>query len=758
VDTGSDGKASTTFLSEPSVQDITATVTAKATGDGGTITEAASVKMRGVTVQVDADPDQVPADGISTSRVYVRLSETTSGSPISGATVGFGTSLGAIGGSTNTDSEGFGSVYLLAGTVPGVAEVTAAYGYLAAKAYVTFGGLDLTLSAPLPRMVADGVSTQRVVATLLTEDNNPVRGVSIDFATTHGVISGKGTTDSRGQAMAVLVSAAQEATAEVSASFTGNYTDDLDVIFEDPVIDLYASPVTVTVRPSDISAVTAYVAFSDDSPVPDSTQVVFETTQGTIQALRLTRSGMATADLQPNGVADDEVTVRAYAGNSMGTTKVMFVPDAPAKMSLTATPDSVAGDGSSYALVSALVTDAYGNKVEDGMVIDFAVSSGNGMVTPSSMTVSGVATAQFVTAGGSGISIVTAGCKDACSVTDYVGIRIVSEGAGAIVADPDTAWIAVAGTWDNSQATIVANVYDCARNPVEDGTDVTFEIEAGPGGGEYICAASGYGPVTKQTAGGSASITVNSGTKPGTVLMSISSPGAPTTACKVGISAGDPDSVLISLGEVSINGDGTYSLAVSAIVRDQYNNPVENGTVVYFTLDRSDIGFINPETYTGSGYPCDELEGDGIKGVTRACLTYPTESIFEQVTIIASTMGGRIGDEQVVSQLSNPLPIIDGSVTLEAFPGAVSGAAGGTVTIYVTVWDFYGLIPVDKAGIGFSVEGPGSVSPPTAVTDETGIAITTLSIPAGTEEGVSKIKARVWMSDIEGDIDITITP
>jgi len=223
------------------------------------------------------------------------------------------------------------------------------------------------------------------------------------------------------------------------------------------------------------------------------------------------------------------------------------------------------------------------------------------------------------------------------------------------------------------------------------------------------------------------------------------------------ITAGDPDSILISLGEVAINGDGTYTLAVSAIVRDQYNNPVENGTVVYFTLDRSDIGFINPETYTGNGYPCVELEGEPIKGLTRACLTYPTESIFEFVTIIANTSGGTAGDE-VRAELANGLPIVDGSVTLEAFPGSVSGASGGTVTIYVTVWDHYRLIPVDKAGIGFGVEGVGSVSPPTAVTDETGVAMTTLTIPAGTEEGVTKVNARVWMSDIESDIEILITP
>jgi hypothetical protein len=250
-----------------------------------------------------------------------------------------------------------------------------------------------------------------------------------------------------------------------------------------------------------------------------------------------------------------------------------------------------------------------------------------------------------------------------------------------------------------------------------------------------------------------ASISVNAGTEPGTILMSISSPGAPSTGCKIGIAAGDPDGVILSLGEVVTNGDGTYTLAVSAIVRDEFNNPVENGTAVYFTLNRPDIGFINPEARTGNVYPCNELEGEPIKGVTRACLTYPTESIFELVTITASTGGG-----DVTASLTNGLPIVDGSLTLEAYPSSISGTDGGDVTIYVTVWDHYNLIPVDKAGIGLSLEGVGTIDPANTITDESGVAMTTVTIPAGTEEGVTKVKAWVWMSDIEGDIDITITP
>jgi len=751
--TGTDGVAKTTLTSLASVEDVVATLSADASVDGIEISETASVLMRGVTVEVSASPDEIPADGTSTSIVVVHVSETTLGYPVDKAPIAFSSTLGAIGASTITGSDGYGSVSLRSGTTAGVAEITANYGYLTDYATVTFGQLNLSMYATLPRMVADGISQQWIVATLLTEDNNPVSGVYVEFSTTAGVIEGSVRTNGNGIAPALLTSTSYPATAQVTATFTSNQASD-QAIFENPQISLKASPVTMTALPSNASQITAYVSFSDGSPVPGGTPVFFWTTEGVIGSVQQTQSGMAVTELNPTGVASSEVTVTAQAGNSVASTGLMFTADEPEVIFVEAMPTSVPGDGSSFSTIIAEVTDLYGNPVDDGTVGGFFVTSGRGMVTPSSVTAAGVAMGQFVATGGGGLAIVTVGCQDNGAVSSNVGITIESGAAGAIVADPDTAWIAVAGTHDASQLTVTARVYDSARNPVADGTEVSFEIETGPGGGEYIGSpGTGYGPVTRHASGGAASITVNSGSEPGTMLMSISSPGAPSAGCKIGISAGDPDAVILSLGGVATNGDGTYTLAVSAIVRDEFNNPVENGTAVYFTLDRPDIGFINPETQTGNGYPCVELEGDPIKGVTRACLTYPTESIFEVVTIIASTNGG-----DVTGSLTNGLPIVDGSVSLEAYPSSVSGAAGGTVTIYVTVWDHYGLIPVDGAGVGFALEGAGIINPATTITDEMGVATTILTIPPGAEEGVTKVKAWVWMSDIEGDIDISITP
>jgi hypothetical protein len=393
------------------------------------------------------------------------------------------------------------------------------------------------------------------------------------------------------------------------------------------------------------------------------------------------------------------------------------------------------------------VSDLYGNPVADGTPVTFTVTSGNGTVTPTVLTEAGIATAQFSATGG-GLATVNVCCGCCCA---DAGVVILSEAAGTIVADPDTAWISVAGTGSGASATIVARVYDSHAVPVDNGTEVTFAIEHGPGGGEYLDSpGNGYGPVVKQTGGGMASINVNAGTLPGTILLSIQAGDYAATTAKIGISSGPPESILLNVGEGSINGDGTYTLAVSAIVRDTYNNPVENGTAVYFTLDRSDVAFINPEAYTGGQYPCVELEGAPIKGVSRACMTFPSHSAFEMVGIYAGTAGGEV--ETVVYYT---LPIFDGEIALQALPPTLDGTAGDSCDIYVTISDHY-IRGIDNATVVFTVEGEGYVTDYLGVTNDTGMPLTTLVVPPGTEAGTTKVKAKVWMIDVEGEIDISI--
>jgi hypothetical protein len=746
--TDEEGKATAKLVSEASVTDLSATVEARITYEGIDYTEIAMVSMLGVTLSVDAEPRDNPADGISTSTVTAMLKMTSSGTPLAGYEVLFGTTLGSIGASAFTNVGGVATSVLVSPTTAGIAGVVARYGGHADTVEVTFGELNLSLTPGLARMVADGLSYQTVYATLLTDDNNPVVGATVNFSTTHGVITRSSKTNMWGDAVAFLTSSSYPATATITASFKG-VEDVTQVSFEVPVVSLKATPLSVVAEPAFYSTISAYVSFSDGAPVPDSTVVSFRTTEGTISAYEFTSSGIVYNRLRPNGVASDDVVVTAWSGATSATANVVFVPGPAAQIFAHATPAEIPGDGNTYATITANVNDAYGNPVEDGTIVNFTLLSGSGIMPPTAVTTGGVAAIKFLPSGGGYTATIRA---ETNTYFDDTSISLTSGVPGAIVADVDTSWIQVGGAFESSQANVIAIVYDASMNPVDDGTQVSFEIVAGPGGGEYIDAPGyGYGPVTKATVAGGVSAVLNSGTKPGTVLLSISAGDVLATAVPIGIAAGDPDSILVSVGDVVRNGDGTYTLAVSAIVRDEFTNPVENGTTVYFMLDRSDLGFINPEAPTGGVYPCVELNALPIKGVARACFTYPTESIFEGYTITATTAAG-----EAEGEFSYSLPIVSPTLTIEASPGTIDGTSGGSSIITVAVWDSY-MLPVDNALITFSADGDGYVIPGSDITTDTSPAMTTLYVDPGTEEGTVTVKAHLWMTDVQTEVTVSIT-
>ena len=741
------GQAEAKIVSEASKTDLIATVEADISYGGINYSELSMISMLGVTLSVDANPKDNPADGISNSVVEASLKMTSSGTPLAGYEVLFGTSLGAVGASAYTNLGGIASSVLISPTTAGTANVVARYGGHTDTVQVTFGELELTLTPGLTRMVADGVTYQAVYATLLTGDNNPVVGATINFATTHGVITRSSMTNMWGDAVAFLTSATYPAIATVTATFE-NVSDNAQVSFENPVITLKATPMSIIATPSVYSTISAYVSFSDGVPVPDSTLVMFGTTEGTITPLEFTRSGIVYTRLTPNGVASDDVTVTAQSGATSKTTNLVFIPGIPTNVHAYATPTTIPGDGNTYATIVAEVTDAYGNFVKDGTAVNFTLTSGSGIMQPSAVTTSGVAAVKFLPVEGPYTATITA---ESNAYFDQASLSITGGSPGAIVAIVDTSWIQVGGAFESSQATVVAAVYDGAMNPVADGTEVTFEIVSAPGGGEFIdLESNGYGPVTKGTVAGAVSAVLNSGTLPGTAVLEIKAGDAVATAVPIGIASGEPDAILLNVGDVVRNGDGTYTYAVSAIVRDQYNNPVENGTPVYFTLDRSDIGYINPETPTGGLYPCLELIALPTKGVARACLGYQTDGIFEPVTITASTMGG-----EIETDFQTVLPIVSPTLSVEASPASFDGATGGTSIISVAVWDSY-MLSVDNALVSFSVEGDGYVNPPTVVTTDTGPDFTTYYLDPGAEEGTTTIKAHLWMTDVQAEVSITI--
>jgi len=193
---------------------------APALGTAANPEDQAMVPMKGVTLAVSANPGVIPADGLSSSQIVARLIETTSRIPIDGQDIRFGASTGSITGRVVTNQAGSAAATLTGVTSGATSTVTVFYGRtLTAMTTVTFSALTLSLSSGLPSIRADGESSVEVVARLINAERNPIAGARIDFSTTRGSITSPVVTDANGEAEAVLRSETQIGTANITASF-----------------------------------------------------------------------------------------------------------------------------------------------------------------------------------------------------------------------------------------------------------------------------------------------------------------------------------------------------------------------------------------------------------------------------------------------------------------------------------------------------------------------------------------------------------
>jgi len=130
----------------------------------------------------------------------------------------------------------------------------------------------------------------------------------------------------------------------------------------------------------------------------------------------------------------------------------------------------------SQAPVTATVIDSWGNPVADGTPVTLTVSSGlyfaeSGTETYVATTQNGRATATLVAGPSSGASETTVACAGSvCSSPRWV--QVTMPGApDSIVLQAAPTTLPVGGT-----STLTATVYDCAANPVADGTQVDFSV------------------------------------------------------------------------------------------------------------------------------------------------------------------------------------------------------------------------------------------------------------------------------------------
>jgi hypothetical protein len=205
-------------------------------------------------------------------------------------------------------------------------------------------------------------------------------------------------------------------------------------------ISLEADPMTLPANGVATAHLTATVTNAAGNPVPDGTEVRFETDLGSVgsKVITVTTSGgggKATATLT-SGTSAGTAHVSATSGGVSAATTVTFTPGSPDTVVLESAATSIPADGTSTAVLTATVTDLYGNAVADGTDVEFTTTLGQfgGQSAVTDQTVHGVVTVQLTSSTSVGLATVTAtsgGETDSLTVDFFQGEdTLVDPGTG----------------------------------------------------------------------------------------------------------------------------------------------------------------------------------------------------------------------------------------------------------------------------------------------------------------------------------------
>ncbi|MBM4400167.1 MAG: hypothetical protein FJ041_07575 [Candidatus Cloacimonetes bacterium] len=233
----------------------------------------------------------------------------------------------------------------------------------------------------------------------------------------------------------------------------------------------------------------------------------------------------------------------------------------------------------------------------------------------------------------------------------------------------------VANTGGTESEILKVKLYDINGNLVDNvppGLTVSFRImNQNPPAGANL---NNY-PVSENVpvipVGGEAQVAVNSGTESGILNIRASCvvDGRTIVATKpnIVIHAGPPHTVVPFASGFNTGtnmGGGLWRIVAGANVYDIYNNPVDYGTSVWFTLPDDILNCqIGANAFVGN----ESVQGDSTAGIAYTTLTYSGIYTFERLRIRAET--GGVEGSQVIGEAYIVLPLNQPQLELEIIPG-----------------------------------------------------------------------------------------
>jgi hypothetical protein len=259
--------------------------------------------------------------------------------------------------------------------------------------------------------------------------------------------------------------------------------------------------------------------------------------------------------------------------------------------------------------------------------------------------------------------------------------------------------ISVREVGGNETALLTFEVRDSLGVPVDAShqANVTFFIQSGPGGGEYVAPTSGL----TQGSTGRVQTTLSSGTKAGVVQIVAQTTTSTRTIRSapviINIWGGFPDQAHFSIGSDKLNFPG-YDIIdltnrITVIAGDKYSNPVKPGTAVYFRTTGGTInvsstayttadGVATADLRSGNPKPYDPVLGAGFAYVTASTVGESGNAVKDSTRVLFS------GTSQIsnVSPASFAVPAggSSGPITFKVSDENGNPLAAGT-TITVTL-------------------------------------------------------------------------
>jgi hypothetical protein len=515
-----------------------------------------------------------------------------------------------------------------------------------------------------------------------------------------------------------------------------------------PWVVLKLSPAPTTI-PAGTGVATVTINMNDGggNTSLDGTTVNLTTTLGSIgapgssNATRTTTGGAASAPFYAGTVAGTSVITATSIDRGITATTIIITAAAPSQVSLVAVPSSLNADGVATSVVTATVTDAYGNLVS-GKTITFTANSlldigaqpltktlaaGKAVITATAMTTSGTGLVTGTTEAGSGsVNIILNPGPPATITLEAFPTSVGADGVAS--------------------ATISATVRDGVGNPVADGHVVEVLTSLG--------TISPRSLTYDDTAGGvaysGAWSVFGSGQYYGGQEHWSQAPGATAVWVFTGTNIALLHSAQFNGGIAQVQVDGLSPVSIdmyASVTTDQIQRTIANGLGAgTHTITVTVTGLQNPSSSgVWVGVDAFRIGPATQSGVALASIV----STITGTAYLTGTISVYSDTETIIFTPGPPF-----SMTLVALPNSVTADGVASSMITATVYDAFGRSVNDGTPVTFTTN-LGTFGAGASVVKTTNGGLATASI-SSTVTGVATVMGSSGVAS--ASVPVTFTP